>query len=56
MWEDGEGHAKRRGQRRERMKALFWEGDGFLLLYKRLENGAFQWPKTTGEIREITYQ
>lgn len=44
------------GRRRDRMKALFWEGDGFLLLYKRLENGAFQWPKTTDEVREITHQ
>lgn len=44
------------GRRRDRMKALFWEGDGFLLLYKRLENGVFQWPKTTEEVREITQQ
>lgn len=44
------------GRRRDRMKALFWEGDGFLLLYKRLENGVFQWPKTTQEVREITQQ
>ncbi|MEY8414819.1 IS66 family insertion sequence element accessory protein TnpB [Tissierella praeacuta] len=44
------------GRRRDRMKALFWEGDGFLLLYKRLENGAFQWPKTTEDVREITPQ
>jgi len=44
------------GRRRDRMKALFWEGDGFLLLYKRLENGAFQLPKTTEDVREITPQ
>ena len=44
------------GRRRDRMKALFWEGDGFLLLYKRLENGVFQWPKTADEVREITPQ
>ncbi|AOY76777.1 IS66 family insertion sequence element accessory protein TnpB [Clostridium formicaceticum] len=36
--------------------ALFWEGDGFLLLYKRLENGIFQWPRTTEDVREITAQ
>lgn len=38
------------------MKAPFWEGDGFLLLYNRLENGVFQWPKTTENVREITSQ
>ena len=30
------------GRRRNRMKALLWEGDGFILLYKRLENGSFK--------------
>ena len=25
------------GKRRDRMKALLWEGDGFLLMYKRLQ-------------------
>lgn len=38
------------------MKALLWEGDGFLLLYERLEGGVFQWPRTTEEVREITPQ
>jgi len=44
------------GGRRDRMKALLWEGDGFLLLYKRLEGGIFQWPRTTEDVREITPQ
>ena len=31
------------GRRKDRIKALYWEGNGFVLLYKRLENGSFQW-------------
>ena len=38
------------------MKALYWEGDGFVLLYKRLENGKFKWPRDESEAREITPQ
>ncbi len=44
------------GRKRDRLKALFWEGDGFMLLYKRLENGSFQWPKNVEEVRSITQQ
>ena len=33
------------GRKRDRLKGLLWEGDGFLLLYKRLDNGSFQWPR-----------
>ena len=28
--------------------------DGFLLLYKRIENGNFRWPRTREEALEIT--
>ena len=29
------------GKRSDRIKALLWEGDGFLLIYKRLDSGDF---------------
>ena len=44
------------GRKRDRIKVLCWEGDGFLLLYKRLEGGVFQWPRTAEEVRELTHQ
>lgn len=44
------------GKRSDRIKALYFEGDGFVLLYKRLENGSFQWPRCETEARAITTQ
>lgn len=44
------------GKRCDRLKALYWEGDGFILLYKRLENGRFQWPRNEEAVRNISWQ
>lgn len=44
------------GRRGDRLKAIHWENDGFLLMYKRLEQGRFQWPRTRDEVRDITWQ
>lgn len=38
------------------MKVLLWEDDGFLLLYKRLANGKFNWPRKEQEVRDLTYE
>jgi transposase len=31
-------------RRRDKLKLLFWERDGYWVLYKRLESGTFQMP------------
>ena len=41
-------------KRTDRIKGPVWEGDGFLLLYKRLNIGGFSWPRTKEEAMEIT--
>lgn len=44
------------GRRRDRIKALLWESDGFVLLYKRVETGSFQWPRTKAAMRSLSWQ
>lgn len=38
------------GRRTDRIKALYYSGDGYVPLYKRLNNGAFQWLRTAAEL------
>lgn len=35
-------------RRRTQLKLLYWEGDGFSIYYKRLEQGTFELPITSG--------
>lgn len=42
------------GRRTDRIKGLDWKSDGHLLLYKRLEQGNFQWPRSESEVRNLS--
>lgn len=44
------------GRRSDRIKGLLWQGDGYLLLYKRLHDGRFRWPRDKNEVRELSEQ
>lgn len=44
------------GRNSTKMKALVWDGDGFLLLYKRLDNGKYRWPRNEQEAKRLTEQ
>lgn len=42
------------GRSSTRIKGLLWEGDGFLLLYKRVESGHFTGPRSSTELRSLS--
>ncbi len=42
------------GKRADRLKALLWEGDGFLMLYKVLMGFRYQWPRDEKEVMALT--
>jgi len=44
-------------KRRDRIKLLLWDGDGFWIFYKRLEKGTFQIPEYSETVSslELTY-
>lgn len=44
------------GRKCDRIKALLYERDGFTLLYKRLEDGRFKWPRNKSEVKALTRQ
>lgn len=44
------------GRKADRLKALYFDQTGFVLLYKVLDSGRFQWPRNASEVRTLTRQ
>ena len=44
------------GRRSDRIKVLYWDGTGHVLLYKRLSEKRFQWPRNREELKLLTQQ
>lgn len=43
------------GRKRDRIKCLLYEGDGFVLASKRLACGRYCWPDTADQARSLTW-
>lgn len=41
------------GTRSDRIKGILWTGDRFVMIYIRLADGRFQWPRTEEEARTL---
>ena len=43
-----------RSKRADRLKIVAWDGTGLVLLWKRLEHGAFRWPPISDGVMRLT--
>ena len=43
------------GTRKDRFKALYWDRSGFVLYYKRFENGHLQWPRNRSDVQRLSH-
>ena len=44
------------GRRKNKIKCLAFEGDGFSLSVKRVTDGSFSWPNTPNEVLDLTFE
>jgi transposase len=43
-----------RAKSADRIKILIWDGSGLILIYKRLEDGKFRWPRIENGIMRLS--
>ena len=43
-----------RAKRADRVKILIWDGSGLVLIYKRLEDGKFRWPRIEDGVMKLS--
>jgi transposase len=43
-----------RNKRSDRIKLLYWDEDGYVIVYKRLEAGTFRWPVVAEDQPRVT--
>ena len=43
-----------RNKRGDRVKLLYWDEEGYVIVYKRLEAGVFRWPATAEDQASVT--
>ena len=44
------------GVKKDRIKGILYEGDGWVMVYKRLTLGRFMWPKNPEEAMSLTWE
>lgn len=44
------------GRKQDRFKGLVWDGDGWVLIYKRVEAGRIQWPRNRDDVAALTQE
>ena len=43
-----------RAKRADRIKVVAWDGNGLVMLWKRLDQGAFRWPPITDGVMRLS--